>query len=103
MYNPPHFVENRPEVLHRIIRENPLGTLVRSEDGELDADHIPFEFDPEVGALGRLSAHVARANSLWQRCPSGTPVLVIGTHFAGPTAGRVLRDADAFKMLVQTD
>jgi transcriptional regulator len=24
-----------------------------------------------------LKAHVARANPLWQRCPSGTPVLVV--------------------------
>ena len=87
MYNPPHFVETRPEVLHRIIREHPLGTLVRSEDGLLDADHIPFEFDPEAGALGRLSAHVARANPLWQRCPTGTPVLVIfrgAAHYVSP-------------------
>ena len=28
------------------------------------------------------------------------PVLVIGTHFAGPTAGRVVRDGDAFRLLV---
>ena len=28
------------------------------------------------------------------------PVLVIGTHFAGPTAGRVVRDGNAWKMLV---
>ena len=31
----------------------------------------------------------------------GKPVLVIGTHFAGPTAGRVVRDRQAWKMLVQ--
>jgi glyoxylase-like metal-dependent hydrolase (beta-lactamase superfamily II) len=29
---------------------------------------------------------------------AGRPVLVIGTHFATPTAGRILRDGDAFKM-----
>ena len=27
-----------------------------------------------------------------------TPVLVIGTHFAGPTAGRIVRDGDAFRL-----
>ena len=26
------------------------------------------------------------------------PVLVIGTHFAGPTAGRIVRDGDAFRL-----
>jgi glyoxylase-like metal-dependent hydrolase (beta-lactamase superfamily II) len=29
-----------------------------------------------------------------------TPVLVIGTHFAGATAGRVVRDGDAFRLVV---
>jgi transcriptional regulator len=77
MYIPPQFAENRPEVLHRIMQEHPLGTLVRSEEGGLDADHIPFEFEPDTGPLGTLKAHVARNNPLWQRCPTGTPVMVI--------------------------
>lgn len=77
MYIPAHFAQTNPEVLHRIMREHPLGTLVRTEEGALDADHIPFEFDPAAGPLGLLSAHVARANPLWQRCPTGTPVMVV--------------------------
>jgi transcriptional regulator len=77
MYIPAHFAENRPEQLQRIIREHPLGTLVSHTDGGLDADHLPFEFDPEVGPHGLLSAHVARANPVWQRCPTGSPVMVI--------------------------
>jgi glyoxylase-like metal-dependent hydrolase (beta-lactamase superfamily II) len=31
---------------------------------------------------------------------AGEPVLVIGTHFAGPTAGHVVRDGKAFKLVV---
>jgi len=31
---------------------------------------------------------------------AGEPVLVIGTHFAGPTAGRVVRDGETFKLVV---
>ena len=31
---------------------------------------------------------------------AGTPVLVIGTHFAGATAGRVLRDGEAYRLAV---
>jgi transcriptional regulator len=78
MYIPPHFAVTETEHLHRILREHPLGTLVApGEDGGLDADHLPFEFDPASGPHGLLTAHVARANTLWQRCPSGTPVLVI--------------------------
>jgi transcriptional regulator len=77
MYIPAHFAENRPEQLQRIIREHPLGTLVSHADAGLDADHLPFEFDPGVGPHGLLSAHVARANPVWQRCPTGSPVMVI--------------------------
>jgi glyoxylase-like metal-dependent hydrolase (beta-lactamase superfamily II) len=29
---------------------------------------------------------------------AGTPTLVIGTHFATPTAGRIVRDGDAFRL-----
>ena len=31
---------------------------------------------------------------------AGTPTLVIGTHFAGRTAGRIVRDGDAFRLAV---
>jgi hypothetical protein len=31
---------------------------------------------------------------------AGTPVLVIGTHFAGPTAGHVVKDGDVFRLKV---
>lgn len=80
MYLPPHFAQADPAELHRVLREHPLGMLVRQEPGGLDADHLPFEFDPATGPAhpaGRLTAHVARANPLWQRCPTGTPVLVV--------------------------
>lgn len=77
MYTPAHFAITEPAALHRIIREHPLGVLVTPGEQGADADHIPFEFDPAAGALGTLTAHVARANPLWQRCPTGTPVLVI--------------------------
>ncbi len=29
-----------------------------------------------------------------------TPTLVIGTHFAAPTAGRLVRDGDAFRLVI---
>ena len=77
MYIPAQFAQTDPQALHRIMREHPLGTLVRTEQGALDADHIPFELDPAAGPMGVLKAHVARANPLWQRCPTGTPVMVI--------------------------
>ena len=77
MYMPQHFAETRPEVIHRIIREHPLGTLVTQGADGLDADHIPFEFEPAEGTHGVLLAHLARANPLWQRCPTGSQVMVV--------------------------
>jgi transcriptional regulator len=77
MYIPPHFAVADPAVLHRIVREHPLGMLVMHGAQGLDADHIPFEFDPAAGPLGTLLAHVARANPLWQRCVQGVPAMVI--------------------------
>jgi transcriptional regulator len=77
MYIPPHFAVSDPVVLHRITHEHPFGILVTQPDGGLDADHLPFEFDPGIGPLGTLTAHVARGNPLWQRCATGSPVMVI--------------------------
>jgi transcriptional regulator len=76
MYIPAHFAETRTEELHRIMREYPLGMLVTHGADGLDADHIPMELDANVGPHGTLVGHVARANALWQRCPTGTPVMV---------------------------
>jgi transcriptional regulator len=77
MYLPAHFAVTDPAHLHRIIRNHPLGVLVTHGADGLDADHVPFEFEVSAGPLGTLRAHVARANPLWRRCPSGTPVMVV--------------------------
>ena len=77
MYNPPHFSVSEPGTLHRIIREHPLGILVTAGADGLDANHIPFEFDPAAGPAGLLTGHVARANPVWQQCAGGADVLVI--------------------------
>ena len=77
MYVPTHFAIKNPQDLHAIIREHPLGALVTIGPDGLDANHIPFEFDPAHGTLGLLTAHVARANPVWQQCKDGADVLVI--------------------------
>jgi transcriptional regulator len=77
MYIPDHFAMARPHQMHVIIEQHPLGALVTFGADGLDANHIPFEFDPTRGALGVLTAHVARANPVWQQCKDGAEVLVI--------------------------
>lgn len=76
MYNPPHFAITDTAELHRIIESYPLGTLVSHFDG-LDANHLPFEFDPKRGEFGTLTAHVARANPICQAAALGGDVMVI--------------------------
>jgi transcriptional regulator len=74
MYIPKHFALKDPEALHRIIQTHPLGVLVTPASQGLDANHLPFELD---AARGVLTAHVARANPVWQQCGQGLDVLVI--------------------------
>jgi glyoxylase-like metal-dependent hydrolase (beta-lactamase superfamily II) len=45
------------------------------------------------------SRAIATRRTMFSRL-AGTPTLVIGTHFAGPTAGRVVKDGDAFRLEV---
>jgi len=65
MYQPAHFVESRPEVLHALMRDHPLGLLITHGADGLAANTLPFLFEPGVdGACGQLVGHVARANPL---------------------------------------
>ena len=77
MYIPPHFAIIDPQVLHRIMGDHPLGVLVTSASSGLDANHIPFEFNPSAAKLGVLTGHVARANPVWKQCLQGADVMVI--------------------------
>lgn len=91
MYMPAHFEENRPEVLHRLISEQPFGALITHGPNGLDANHVPFDLEV-VPAAGNaqpaptraiLRAHVARANPVWQEVAANPETLVI---FQGPAA-----------------
>lgn len=46
------------------------------------------------------AAHAERTRREFLERYAETPVLVIGTHFAGPTAGRIVRDGDAWRFAV---
>jgi len=83
MYIPGHFNETRKEVLHALMRTHPLGMLITHTANGLDANHVPFELDADVGPHGLLRAHVARANPVWKDVPDGSRVMVV---FRGPQA-----------------
>jgi len=66
MYEPPHFKETRPEILHGLIRAHPLGLLICNGAEGPVANAIPFLLDADVPPNGRLRAHLAKANPQWQ-------------------------------------
>jgi len=82
MYLPKHFEETRVEVMHALMAAHPLGLLVSTGAGGLQANSIPFMVDATPAPNGKLIAHVARANPLWREA-DGAPVLVV---FQGPQA-----------------
>ena len=89
MYQPPHFVETRLDVLHALIRAHPLGLLISADSEGPVADPLPFLLDSDVSPHGLLRAHLARANPQWRR---------IAREPGGASAGRLprrgqLRDA----------
>ncbi|MGI4779490.1 MAG: FMN-binding negative transcriptional regulator [Janthinobacterium lividum] len=87
MYIPPAFSETRPERLHALIADHPLGTLVTHGPGGLDANPIPFELEAGFGSAGRLIGHVARANPVWSEAPEGGRAeLAVLAIFNGPEA-----------------
>jgi transcriptional regulator len=83
MYVPDRFAESRPEVLHQLIRNCPLGALVTHGPSGLDANHLPFHLDLRAGAHGSLLAHVARANPVWAAAKESPSALIL---FQGPSS-----------------
>ena len=82
MYRPPHFREDRIEVLHALMRAHPLATIVTMGPEGLVANHIPFLIK-DGGEFGVLHAHLSRANAQLALLRAGAEALVI---FQGPQA-----------------
>jgi transcriptional regulator len=81
MYQPPAFREDRPEVLHALIRKHPLGLLITAGPAGLLANLFPFLLDAEGAQMGTLRLHMARANPQWRELERGEECLVV---FQGP-------------------
>lgn len=77
MYNSAAFAEHRPEVLHTLIRDYPLSSLISTYEGKIECSHIPMVLDAENNCL---RAHLARANPHWKTL-TNADVLVV---FHGP-------------------
>lgn len=83
MYEPPHFKEERIDVLHDAIRQARLATLVTMTTSGLEATHLPMLVDAAPAPHGTLIGHVARANPQWKTSSPEVEGLAI---FQGPQA-----------------
>lgn len=81
MYRPPHFREDRIDVLHDLIRAHPLATLVALGREGLIANHLPLVLHGDLSENGTLRGHISRANPLWTAFDAKVEALTI---FQGP-------------------
>jgi transcriptional regulator len=85
VYIPPHFNEERVDVLHELIRTHGLATLVTYGSSGLIASHVPLFLDTSTAGpdapFGVLRGHLSRANQQWRDYSPEVPALAI---FAGP-------------------
>lgn len=87
MYIPRFNEENRPEVLHALIKSRPFATLVTLGASGLVATHLPMVFDPSDGTHGTLRCHLSRANTQWRDFSSSVDALAIfsgSQHYITP-------------------
>ena len=80
MYLPKLFEENSLEVMHQLMRDRPLATVITLSSQGLNANHIPLHLAAIENSYGVLRGHVARSNSIWSDLQN-TEVLAI---FHGP-------------------
>jgi glyoxylase-like metal-dependent hydrolase (beta-lactamase superfamily II) len=67
-----------------------------------DLVHHPCQFArPDWGSSADTDpARADHTRKAFMARYADTPTLIIGTHFAGPTAGRLVRDGDAYRLVV---
>jgi transcriptional regulator len=82
MYLPPAFREDDPKLLHAMIKDARLASLVTATAEGLIATPLPLFLVPDEGEHGTLYGHVAKANPQWRSEPIGEALAI----FSGPDA-----------------
>jgi transcriptional regulator len=77
MYVPAHFDETRLEVLHGLMRAQPLATVVTLSADGINANHVPLHLASDQGQFGALRGHVARSNPIWSNRVQDVEALAI--------------------------
>jgi len=87
MYIPKFNEETRTPVLHQLMRERPLASLITYGRAGLFASHLPMVLDEEAAPLGVLRCHVSRANAQWKDFDPAVEALAIFSgagHYISP-------------------
>lgn len=77
MYIPKHFDETDLDVMHALMRDYPLSTLVTLSPDGLNANHIPLHWVDDGSDYGCLRGHVACSNPIWKASEASREVLAI--------------------------
>jgi transcriptional regulator len=78
-HNPHHYVDD-PDVVRRLIRENPWATLVSGHAGQLVASHYPVLLDEDADDLA-VFTHVGRPDEKVHDFGAGEMMLIVqGVH-----------------------
>lgn len=76
MYQLPQFREESVEVMHALMRDNPLGLLISHAGEDILANPIPFLLYEE-GDRGTLRCHLSRGNPQWKALAESPEALVV--------------------------
>lgn len=83
MFQPAIFRIEDIETMHQLMLDHPFATLISSQNGHINADHLPLVLHPELSEKGVIRAHIAKGNSLWLERDNSMEALAI---FHGPQA-----------------
>jgi transcriptional regulator len=81
MYIPKHFEVTDVEIMHDLIRDYSLATLVTLSTNGLNANHIPLHLLESPKPYGTLKGHISRSNPVLDDISKGIESLAI---FHGP-------------------
>lgn len=91
MYIPEQFAENDLKKITALVNNNPFAMLISDDQGAPGISHLPFLFEPETGAHGKLITHIAKDNLQWRSLIENDSAVVVfnGAHgYISPTLGR---------------
>ncbi len=80
MYTPKHFkIKDRNEIFE-FIRENSFAILISTNEGKINATHLPVLLKRDEGENGYLYAHVAKANYQMKNIDEDVLIIFPGAH-----------------------